>query len=85
MNNRAFQNLMKKAKCDTGDDIETVGFIAKHLSYECNFFGDAVDDHKVTIDDFGKMYKKKWIQDTPSEEQLNIMQKMINKKRDNLI
>lgn len=85
MNQSTFHNLIEKATCNTGSDIDTIGFIAKNQQHEVNFFAEAQDGHKVTIDTFGKMHKKKWVKDTPTEEQLNVMQKTINTKRDNLI
>ena len=84
MNQSTFQNLIKKATCDTGNERDTVGFTAKHQQHELIFFGEAQDGHQVTIDTFGKMYKKKWIRDTPSQTQLNTMQKHINNKVDSL-
>ena len=76
-----FKGLMGNLKCETGDDVDIIGFISKFKSYEISFAGFMEDGYDVIVEDFGKMSSGKWIQMEPSEYQLDIMKLKIDSKR----
>lgn len=84
MDTIAFNQLISKSICDTGCDLDTIGFVAKHNNYEMNFYCSGDEGYKVCVDDFGKMVKGKWQQFEPSEDQLQEMSKILNAKKEEL-
>ena len=78
MKDSIFNNLLAKAKLDTGKDLETVGFTAKLNQYEMSFYGELVNGHNVTIEDFGHNYGSSWNQLNPTKEQRLALQRLIN-------
>lgn len=75
-----FLNLMQHCSCDTGDDIETVGFVARNFGYAINFYGLQENGHALTIDEFGHFVNGKWMDCEPTTEQLEIMRTKLSKQ-----
>ncbi|WP_440881440.1 hypothetical protein [Tenacibaculum sp. C7A-26P2] len=84
MQTRVFSRLKQKVECDTGSDLETIGFRSKNGIYEMSFYGSEEDDYKVIVEDFGCMKNQKWYQLEPTETQIITLQNIINKEADNL-
>lgn len=78
MKDSIFNNLLAKAKLDTGKDLETVGFTAKLNQYEMSFYAEMVTGHNVTIEDFGHNYGSSWNQMEPTQEQRMALQRLMN-------
>lgn len=77
-----FDNLMKNAKCDTGDDMLDMGFSSKWMNYEIDFYISDGEDETVLVEDFGFMKNDSWVQCEPTSEQMDSMKKVINNKLD---
>ena len=78
MKDHIFNKTIATAKFDKGNGIHTFGFDCKHNNSEISF--GINENETVEIEDFGTMQKGKWIQDKPTESQIAVMQKMIDKK-----
>lgn len=80
MEKEKFETLIKKAECDTLNDLELIGFTSTNDNYSLGFFAEERYNYKVEVEDFGRMFRGKWQQDDPTQEQIDIMQKKINDK-----
>lgn len=79
-----FNKLLENSKCDTGNDISIIGFRAKHNSYHMSFYACDSEDYKVIVEDFGTVVEGKWKQLDASLQQIAEMQKLIDKKLEEL-
>lgn len=77
-----FDTLMERCSCDTGDDIEQVGMSVSNFGYSINFYGDQSENHKLIVDEFGHFVKDEWVVCEPTQEQLEIMERMLRKEVD---
>jgi hypothetical protein len=80
MKTKIFNSLIEKVECDTGKDLETIGFRSKHSNYHLSFYGCADEDYNVLVEDFGCITDNDWKQLEPTKEQITIMQNTINNK-----
>ena len=76
-----FGSLLKNAECDTGDDLDTIGFISKWMNYEMSFYVDESYGDDLVIEDFGCMRKGEWIQYQPTKKQKQQLNELISKRR----
>lgn len=79
-----FLMCASKLKCDSGNDIETIGLRGSEAPYEISFYGDECDNYKLVVEDFGVRTKIGWVQMVPSEKHIEIMQNQLNKKADSI-
>ncbi len=70
-----FRGLMKDLKCETGDDIEAVGFKSSRGPFQISFHGNLEDNYQVSIEDFGmNLQGGGWEILEPTEAQVQTMQ-----------
>ena len=72
-----FASLLANVQCDTGDEIDTIGFTANYINFHMNFYGCLDSDHAVVVEGFGREISGDWQQMAPTEKQLWEMQQMI--------
>jgi hypothetical protein len=80
MNSIIFDKLKDKIELDTDNDKELIGCSAKHNKYEISFFAEESNNYILVVENFGRMFRGNWVEDEPTEEQLEEMQKIINQK-----
>jgi len=72
-----FESVMDGIECDTGDDLGTVGFMARNHDYSISFYGNQVEGHDLIVDEFGKMKNGEWVSFEPTEMQIYCMNQLI--------
>ena len=72
-----FENLLKHAECQTGQDTEVIGFVADYRNNSMSFYSDEDD---TIIEDYGRVFRGKWMQLEPTKEQIEQMTKLIDEK-----
>lgn len=80
MKREIFNKLMQNTICDTGLDLETVGFRSKYGVYELSFYVEIENGTNIIIEDFGLLKEGKWQQLEPTKKQINELQEMANKE-----
>lgn len=75
-----FEKLMKKSVCDTGEDLDAIGFTAEAFGYSLNFYAELESDHDLQIDCFGRETKDGWVDYEPTPQQRLIMYSIVKQK-----
>ena len=78
-----FDRLLKKAECETGDDLETIGFTSQQSKFAISFH--QTDGEQLQVDEFHKLIQGEWAECEPTEEQLKRMQKVIDDRHNEII
>ena len=74
--------LIENAECDTGNDLDQIGFSISNDRYEVNFYGDRQFDYLVGIESFFNLKTKNHV--TPTERQISRMKEIIYNKADEI-
>jgi len=72
-----FENLLKNAECQTGQDTEVIGFVSEYRNNSMSFYSDEDD---TIVEDYGRVFRGKWMQLEPTKEQKEQMTKLIDEK-----
>lgn len=80
-----FNKLMAKRVCQTGTDMDGIGFSAEHGPYLISFYGESENHYKVIVDDFGFTSATGWTCLTPSQNQLKVMQKALHERSNEIV
>ena len=72
-----FNAVMKFCKCDTEDDVETVGMKAENFGYVISFYGSVDSNYQLLVDEFGHFHKGKWVECDPTDEQMSTMKSLL--------
>lgn len=67
-----FNELIKHAVCDTGDDLNCVGFSSSYHKWSAGFYRD--ENGQFNYEDFGFDGTNGFIEYKPTEEQITRMQ-----------
>lgn len=80
-----FFELMHNLKCETGNDLDCIGFRVKYKGYEVSFHGELENNYDVVVDDFGKMVSGKWVGVNPRAYQLGLMNIKLHRKHSEIM
>jgi len=77
MKTKIFNYLIENAEIESGSELDTVGLSSKFNNYEFSFYGENIDGYNLIVEDFGKMTKDGWKQETPNDFELSEMKKLL--------
>jgi len=77
MNTLIFTTLIKNAQCDTGKDLDQVGFSASTVHFNVDFYGNKKNNYDLEINQFGYGEQGNFTHVEPTTRQREMMQKMI--------
>lgn len=75
-----FNNVMGFCKCDTGDDVETIGMMAQNFGYVISFYGTVQSNYDLIVEEFGCFQNGDWVECEPTEEQMDKMKLVLAKE-----
>lgn len=75
---KIFSKMIENSKTQGSQHLDYIVFNCKHSNYEVSFGTSEEDDFKVNVFDFGCMIKGKWVEFSPTEAHLKMMQKKID-------
>ena len=76
MKTETYNKIIEKIKCDESTK-QLIGFNGSLGSYEINFYAEQENGYKLQVDSFGYKSKSGWIQQEPTTEQIELMEKKI--------
>lgn len=75
---KIFSTMIETSKTKGSQHRDYILFECKHSNYEVSFGTSEEEDFKVNVFEFGCMIKDKWVEFSPTEAHLEMMQKKID-------
>jgi hypothetical protein len=75
---KIFSTMIETSKTKGSQHRDYILFECKHSNYDVSFGTSEEDDFKLNVFEFGCMIKDKWVEFSPTEAHLKMMQKKID-------
>jgi len=75
---KIFSTMIETSKTKGSQHRDYILFECKHSNYEVSFGTSEEEDFKVNVFEFGCIIKGKWVEYSPTEAHLEMMQKKID-------